>query len=91
MENDDTTKRERETAKELPASTTNVQTNKQAAKSKTANKKTRKYKKWSLRRYWKAASRKQQFKWVLEVIGAIVAAGILFIYILGLPANAMEL
>ncbi len=85
MENDSTTNGNNDTSGELTPGSTNVHTNRQTNKSKTPKGKSseQQKQKWSLWRHWKSATRKQQFIWVCEGIGGLVAISTLGMYILG--------
>lgn len=81
MENDDTKKSGSKASKELRPITPKLQTDTKGNSPKESNKQSRKHQKWSLKRHWKAASRKQQVKWVAEGIGGLIALGVLVTYI----------
>lgn len=84
MENESTKKGNDKAPEKLPPSTTNIKTDTKTNATKQRKNQTYKgKKKWSLRRHWKSATRKQQFKWVAEGIGIAIALCVLGTYIWG--------
>jgi hypothetical protein len=77
MENDDTQKSKGETSKELRPSSSNAQANAKTNRPKQTGKESKKHKKWSLKRHWQRATRKEQVKWVAEGVGILIALTVL--------------
>jgi len=81
MENDDTQKSKGEASKELRGG--NAQANAKTNRPKRAGKDSKRPKKWSLKRHWQEATRKQQVKWVAEAFGILITVTVLANYIFG--------
>lgn len=80
MENDDTENSDNQSSEKTPPTAPNVQADTKSKPTQRGKNKSRKHQKWSLIRHWKAASRRQQFRWIAELIGGLIALSIPVVY-----------